>query len=93
MKKIEAFTPDFDSRKLFHTARAVREAEFDYLMLDIAQHVGSREHLREELGALARNLRGGVYPSSIDAFLKAADYLREHLWVLNGAAADPLEIK
>lgn len=29
VNKIAAFTSDFDNRKLFHTARSAREAEFD----------------------------------------------------------------
>lgn len=93
MKKVEAFSPAHDDRMLLHTARAARESEFDYLMLSICSHVGARQNLSQELGQLARNLRGGVYPSAVDAFLKAADYLREHRLVLTGVNLDPLEKK
>lgn len=91
VKKTVAYKSDFDSRKLFHTARSAREAEFDHLMWRITQNVGSRDHLIECLSGLAHDLRGGVYPSAATAFIEAADYLRVHHLVMTGAELDPDE--
>jgi len=91
MKPTAAYSSEFNDQKLFHTARAAREAEFDYLMWKISQHIAAREGLPESLTVLARDLRSGIYPSGVDAFLRAADYLREHRYVLTGAAKDPME--
>lgn len=90
MKKIDAFTPDFDGRILLHTARAAREAEFDNLVgklfgnLPAYNEEGLRRHL-------AGDLRGGIYNNAADAFLKIADYLRTHRLVLSGKELDPDE--
>jgi len=91
MKPVTAYSSDFHDQKLFPTARSAREAEFDFLMWKISHYVSGGHGLPETMTALAHDLRSGIYPSAIDAFLRAADYLREHRSVLTRAAKDPME--
>ncbi len=90
MKRVVAFKAEH-SDQLWETARAAREAEFDYLMVNISNQVGTSPALREVLIGLARDLRGSVYLRAADAFLAAADYLREHRAVLTGQQLDGAE--
>lgn len=93
MKKTVAYIAE-GSSQLHGTARSAREAEFDKLYVAIHAAMGSVKTESGYVGlaqSIAENLRGTIYPTAADAFLEAADYLREHRAVLTGAALDPEE--
>ena len=90
MKKRTAFSPGHDDRILLPTAKAAREVEFDHLMLRIYNNIGGcSTAFREDVTNLGHGLRSGIYPTAVDAFIEAAEYLKKYKNIMIGNERDP----
>lgn len=81
MKEVKAYMADCNRTDLFKTEQDARRYEFKNIISKIYGSMGAfseNELAKQFLSFISGNLINGIYPAASDAFLEAAEYLKEH---------------